>query len=114
MQVMSTDNAPHYRWGENCDGWHLLRSAQLSVIQERVPAGSGEVKHYHEFAEQFFFVLCGEATLEVDGVFVYLKPQQGCHVPAGVSHQLSNQGATECCFLVTSTPPSHGDRVQIK
>ena len=113
MQVISTENAAHYQWGDGCDGWHLLASEQLSIIQERVPAGSSEVKHYHQRAEQFFFVLNGEATLEVEGILHRLQTHQGMHVPAGKSHQLSNQGEADCWFIVTSTPPSHGDRVQV-
>ena len=112
MAVISTDNASHYRWGESCDGWHLLQTETLSVIQERVPPGCAEVSHYHEHAEQFFFVLSGEGTLQVgDDIFV-LGPQQGLHVPAGTRHQFSNRAQGDCHFIVTSTPPSHGDRVE--
>jgi hypothetical protein len=39
--------AEHYVWGDVCDGWHLVKSPSLSVIQERVPPGGAEVKHYH-------------------------------------------------------------------
>jgi hypothetical protein len=39
--------AEYYSWGGVCDGWHLLKHPDLSVIQERVPAGAGEVRHYH-------------------------------------------------------------------
>lgn len=113
MQVKSIENASHYQWGEACDGWHLLASEQLSIIQERVPAGGKEVKHYHEHAEQFFFVLSGQARLEVEGVSFRLQAQQGLHVPAGKTHQLSNDGDADCWFIVASTPPSHGDRVQV-
>ena len=110
--MISTGNAPHYKWGDNCDGWHLVKTDNLSVIQERVPSGASEVRHFHNQAEQFFFVLSGLATIEVDGVVHQLKPQQGIHVAAGVPHQLSNQQQEDLVFVVTSTPPSHGDRVE--
>ncbi len=110
MQPTSIDNALHYNWGENCDGWHLVRSDALSVIQERVPSGSAEVRHFHQHAEQFFFVLSGVATLEIDGVVHELAPQQGIHVPPQAPHQLSNRHSDDLIFLVVSTPPSHGDR----
>lgn len=41
--VTSIETADHYVWGEVCDGWHLLRRKDLSVIQERVPAGRAQV-----------------------------------------------------------------------
>ena len=53
--MISINNASHYKWGNKCDGWHLVKSENLSVIQERVPNGSGEVCHYHQKAEQFFY-----------------------------------------------------------
>jgi hypothetical protein len=39
MEIVSLENAEHYNWGGACDGWHLLKSAALSVIQESVPPG---------------------------------------------------------------------------
>ena len=70
-------NAPHYLWGFNCDGWHLVRTPEISVIQERMPPGASEARHLHHHARQFFFVLQGEAILEVDGVEHRLTAQQG-------------------------------------
>lgn len=103
-------NADAYRWGNGCEGWHLARTDALSVIQERVPPGRSEVRHRHERAEQFFFVLRGSAALEVDGNVTELGPEEGRHVPAGVPHRLWNASDADVEFLVISTPPSHGDR----
>ncbi len=25
---VSRENAEHYRWGDDCDGWHLVKDAQ--------------------------------------------------------------------------------------
>lgn len=110
MSIASIQTGKHYDWGGNCDGWHLMASPNLSVIQERVPSGSSEVRHLHNRAEQFFYVLKGIATLEVAGVTHVLTPNEGLHVPAGVSHTLSNEHEQTLEFLVVSTPPSHGDR----
>jgi len=111
MSVVSIKNGKHYIWGGNCDGWHLAASANLSVIQERVPKGSSENRHFHNRAEQFFYVISGIATLEVGGVVHTLHPAEGFHVPAGIAHTLSNGHENDLKFLVISTPPSHGDRV---
>ena len=37
MPVVSAGTADHYVWGDGCDGWHLVASDRLSVIQERMP-----------------------------------------------------------------------------
>jgi mannose-6-phosphate isomerase-like protein (cupin superfamily) len=110
MSVTSIETGKHYVWGENCDGWHLAASSNLSVIQERVPSGSSEVRHIHNRAEQFFYVLNGTASLEVAGTTYLLNANEGFHVPAGVPHTLSNQHEQALEFIVVSTPPSHGDR----
>ena len=111
MAILSVKNGRHYVWGGGCDGWHLVASDKLSVIQERVPEGLSEVRHLHNKAEQFFYILSGMATLEVAGVVYELRPGEGFHVPAGTAHTLSNVHEDELTFLVISTPPSHGDRV---
>ena len=112
-KTVSIKNALHYNWGGNCDGWHLAASPNLSVIQEHVPSGSSEVRHLHNKAEQFFYILSGIASLEVAGNTHVLKPNEGFHVPAGVPHTLSNQHKQSLDFLVVSTPPSHGDRENV-
>lgn len=111
MSVVSIKNGKHYVWGGDCDGWHLASSAALSVIQERVPAGRAEARHFHNRAEQFFYILAGIATLEVEGAVHTVNVGEGVHVAAGVAHTLSNTQTDDLVFLVISTPPSHGDRV---
>lgn len=110
--IITRNNSEHYQWGDNCDGWHLVKSPMLSVIRERVPSGCEEVRHFHRKSEQFFFVLSGTATLEVDGKINRLEAEQGYHIEAGVPHQLRNEQKTDLIFLVTSVPPSHGDRIE--
>lgn len=111
MPVVSIQNSDHYEWGTNCDGWHLAASGNLSVIRERVPKGSSETRHLHNEAEQFFYIISGIATLEVAGKIYILHPDEGFHIPAGIAHTLSNEHGPDLEFLVISTPPSHGDRV---
>lgn len=114
MSVVDAASARHYRWGEACDGWHLLEGADLSVIEERVPPGAAEVPHRHGRARQFFYVLAGEATLALEGRLHLLGAGQGLHVPPGAVHQLRNEGALDLRFLVISAPRSHGDREDIQ
>jgi len=63
--LMSKETADHYVWGKGCNGWHLVKTAELSVIHERMPAGTSEAQHFHRRARQFFFVLSGTAVLVV-------------------------------------------------
>ncbi len=111
MEKVSIKNTEHYIWGEVCEGWHLVNTEELSVIQEKVPAGGKEVLHYHKKANQFFFVLSGAAILEVNGEPIKLRKHNGCFIKSGVPHQLRNESKKDLIFLVISQPKSHGDRV---
>jgi mannose-6-phosphate isomerase-like protein (cupin superfamily) len=108
---ISIETAEHYVWGGNSDGWHLLRSAELSVIQERVPPGGRETRHAHARARQFFFILEGEAVLEVEGQRHVLRARTGLEVPPGQPHQFRNESDGDVAFLVVSQPPGHADRL---
>jgi mannose-6-phosphate isomerase-like protein (cupin superfamily) len=104
-------NAEHYRWGNDCDGWRLVKDENLSVIEELMPAGAGEVRHYHRKAQQFFYILSGEVMMEVEGQTTLLPAGSGIRVLPGNRHQISNLSSSGARFLVISQPPSHGDRV---
>ncbi|WP_163934032.1 cupin domain-containing protein [Paraferrimonas sp. SM1919] len=109
--ISSKQNGEYYLWGDNCDGWHLVANEQLSVIEERMPAGAVEQRHYHQYAQQFFYVLEGVLSFELDGEIYQLAEGEGLLVAAGKSHQARNDSEAEVRFIVTSTPPSHGDRI---
>lgn len=115
---VSIASAEHYIWGavqgeapgEACDGWHLLRDANLSVIEERMPPGSHEQRHLHSRSRQFFYVLDGELTMELAGTHHQLTVGFGLEIPPGQPHQAINNSGDDVRFLVISQPPSHGDR----
>lgn len=110
---ISKQTAEHYIWGEVCDGWHLVKQQDLSVIHERMPAGTAEVRHYHVHSRQFFFVLNGEAELELNGETHRLFPQEGLEVPPGQPHQIRNTSDKDVEFLVISHPQTRGDRIAV-
>lgn len=109
---VSVINAEHYLWGDACDGRHLLKREDVSVIQERVPAGSAEVMHYHQVARQFFFILEGQGTLVLTDQSIALGKGEGLEIPPGVPHQFSNLSQSDVLFLVISVPKSQGDRIR--
>ena len=109
-EVVNVTNADHYIWGDGCDGWHLVRGASLSVIEERMPPAAFEQRHVHQQSRQFFYVLEGELTIEVEGTEHILQPRNGLEIAPGMAHQVKNLSNAEARFLVVSQPPSHGDR----
>lgn len=113
MRAINTEVAEHYVWGEKCDGWHLVRTDSLSVISERMPPGTAETAHRHHRAQQFFFVLSGELTLESNGARITLYAREGLHIPPLMVHQALNVSSAPVEFLVISEPKSHGDRENV-
>lgn len=110
---ISVPNAEHYVWGEVCDGWHLLKREDMSIIQERVPAGASEVMHYHEVARQFFYILEGAGTMAFEDREVPLSKGQGLEIPPRVKHQFKNRSDADVHFLVISIPTTKGDRINV-
>ena len=91
MSIVSKDNSiMHYQWGASCDGWVLADTTDLSVKQERMPAQSSEVLHYHKNAQQFFFILEGIACIEVEEDQFTVEAGQGFHIAAGKKHRIFN------------------------
>ena len=109
-QPTSTRTAPHYTWGDGCDGWHLVRAEGLSVIYERMPPGTAEVRHRHGTARQFFYVLSGALSIETEGLTNEVPAGSGLEIAPGVAHQVTNRGEAAAEFLVVSQPPAQGDR----
>jgi len=102
--------APHYTWGGACDGWRLVESPDLSVIQERMPPGTSEVRHRHRRARQFFYVLRGRLAVECANLSHVVGPDAGLEIPPLAAHRVFNDSGEVVEFLVVSQPPSQGDR----
>lgn len=111
--MISKDNAEHYNWGDNCDGWHLVKRQDMSIIHERMPSGTKEQRHYHHQARQFFFVLTGTLTMELNGAIHTLPAQSGLEIPPGEPHQASNSSDSDVEFIVISHPTTRGDRIDL-
>jgi mannose-6-phosphate isomerase-like protein (cupin superfamily) len=111
--INNISTAEHYQWGDNCDGWRLLDRPDLSVIQERIPSGAGEVEHYHQRARQLFFVLDGDLEIEVGDQTFQLSAGESIEVPPGDLHRVRNTGDSDTSFLVISAPTTRDDRTNL-
>lgn len=110
--MISRDNAEHYHWGNQCDGWSLVNHPDMLVIHEKMPPGTREIRHYHALARQFFFVLSGVLAMEREGEIHHLQSQQGIEIAAGLRHQAMNLTDNPVEFIVFSHPSPRGDRFE--
>lgn len=111
--IKDINNSKHYNWGNMCDGWHLVDSPTLSVIREKMPSGTSENLHFHNNAQQFFFILSGKANFEVEDEIFEVLEGQGFHILPEKKHRILNNTDTILEFIVISEPKSHGDRVNL-
>lgn len=111
--IKSINNSEQYTWASNCQGWHLLKSPTLSVIQERMPSNSREILHFHRFSQQMFYILSGEATFVVNGIEQIVKANESIHIPPLTLHQISNNAKEDLEFLLVSEPSVQTDRIEI-
>ena len=111
FRIVDTENTEQYVWGEGCDGWHFVNNDLLSVIKERMPGLTKETPHYHEKAQQFFYILSGVATFEIYGNQYDVYPNRGISILPGCEHRILNNTESDLEFLVISEPRSHGDRI---
>jgi mannose-6-phosphate isomerase-like protein (cupin superfamily) len=115
IKSLSTKTAPHFVWGDNCDGWWLKKNGLFTVVSEIIPAGSSEIKHYHEKTEQFFYVLEGVLSVELDGITHHLEKDEGITVIPHAIHKVFNQSHNiKVKFLVISSPNSLEDRINVE
>lgn len=103
-------DAAHYTWGDGCDGWRLADGQDLRVIQESMPAKTEETRHVHVRARQFFYILEGDAMMELDGKNFPLGLHEGIEIPPNTPHTMKNPYDKPVEFLVVSSPSTEGDR----
>lgn len=111
MQPFNKQTAlKHYQWGEGGHGWVFVDTPGLSVKQELMPAKTAEMLHYHEKAQQFFFILSGTATFYVEGETFTVQAGEGFHIAAGKKHNITNNANSDMEFILSSQPSTNNDR----
>jgi mannose-6-phosphate isomerase-like protein (cupin superfamily) len=111
--IIGRTSAEHYTWGRHCEGWRLLDQQGLTVIEEEMPAHTSERIHYHQYAQQLFYVLSGVAKFRNEGSEYIVRENQSFHTWPGQKHQISNDGEAPLRFLVISQPSTRADRIEM-
>ncbi|UMQ39936.1 cupin domain-containing protein [Chryseobacterium sp. Y16C] len=111
--IQSKNNSTHYIWGNSCDSWILKDTPGLSVKQEIMPPGTAEKRHFHKDAEQFFYVLKGEAVFYIGDEKLFVKTGESITILPKSEHYISNESQEDVGFLVISTPSTNNDRTEV-
>jgi mannose-6-phosphate isomerase-like protein (cupin superfamily) len=62
--------------------------ANQSLAEARLDAGATD-RHYHKLSEEFYFLLEGEGTMEVEGETRTVGPGDAILIPPGAWHQIT-------------------------
>lgn len=112
IQVFDRSNClAQYTWGQGCYGWTFIDTDELSVKQELMPEDTAEELHYHNQSSQFFFILAGEATFEIEEEEIVLRKQQGITIKPGQKHRIINRTPVDLEFILYSQPSAKNDRI---
>lgn len=104
----------NYGWGKAAKAWNLVDEENLSIKLELMPAGEKETLHFHQHAQQFFFILKGTAILEIEGIQSQMKEQQGIHIKPNQRHRIMNQSSGDLQFILCSQPSTSEDRINLE
>jgi mannose-6-phosphate isomerase-like protein (cupin superfamily) len=111
--IRDKSNSEHYFWGDNCQGWRLLKDQHLSVIDEEMPPQTCEKFHFHEKSQQVFYIREGVATFSIEEDLVKAKVGQAVVILPGQRHRICNESEMVLKFLVISQPATSGDRIEV-
>jgi mannose-6-phosphate isomerase-like protein (cupin superfamily) len=79
-----------------------------SLAEATVPAGCSTQRHYHRLSEEFYFVLEGSGTMEIDGEERGVGQGDAILIPPGAWHTITARVTLR--FLCCCAPPySHDD-----
>lgn len=73
-----------------------------SLAEASIPTGGSTERHYHKLSEEFYFLLEGEGTMEIDGESRQVGPGDAILIPAGAWHQIT--AITPLRFLCCCAP----------
>ena len=79
-----------------------------SLAEASLPKGGRTERHYHKLSEEIYFILEGEAMMEIDGDTQVVTSNDAILIPAGAWHQIT--ATTDIRFLCCCAPVySHED-----
>lgn len=73
-----------------------------SLAEATVPVGQPTERHYHKLSEEFYFILEGQGTMEIDGDTREVVQGDAILIPPGAWHQIT--AAQTLRFLCCCSP----------
>lgn len=74
-----------------------------SLAEATIPGGGETERHWHRDSEEFYFMLAGTGTMEIDGEEHEVGVGDAILIPAGAWHQI--RATSDLRFLCCCAPP---------
>ncbi|MBK1882644.1 cupin domain-containing protein [Luteolibacter pohnpeiensis] len=113
MEIRNLQNATPFTTKDGSTIRSLLDHTTAPVLNQSLaaadlPEGTSTQRHYHKKSEEFYYILSGIATMEIDGEKTQVGPGDAILIPPGAWHQIHAEEALN--FLCCCSPPySHDD-----
>ena len=75
-----------------------------SLAQITIAPGKASSPHFHEHSEESYFILSGEASLEIDHQKISLLPGEAILIEPYEVHKISNQSNQDLVFIAVCVP----------
>ena len=75
-----------------------------SLAEARLKVGATTTLHYHEQAEEIYYILQGSGVMEIDGQTAEVGPGDAIAIPPRALHQITNSGTNVLTFLCCCAP----------
>ncbi len=86
-----------------------------SLAEATLPPGAVTTRHYHPLAEEIYYILRGEALMEISGETRVVGPGDAIAIPPTAPHQIRNTGSVPLKFLCCCAPGyEHEDTVLLE
>jgi len=80
-------------------------TSKQSLAEAQLEPGQATERHYHGETEEIYFVLEGEAEMEVDGERSAIRSGDAVPIAPGAWHQIRNAGEGPLRILCCCAPP---------
>lgn len=108
MEIRALDQQPPFTTKDGSSIRSILDLANApvekqSLAEASIPAGGATQRHWHRDSEEFYFLLEGRGTMEIDGDIREVSPGDAVLIPAGAWHQIT--AIEPLRFLCCCAPP---------
>ncbi|MFQ6097128.1 MAG: cupin domain-containing protein [Armatimonadota bacterium] len=89
------------------------RARNVSVAQATIAAGRSTLSHVHREFEEVYYVLRGDAAMELNGEVARMRAGDAVYISPGAEHRITCVGPGDLVILCICAPPYRGDGTDV-